>query len=76
MDKATKDPAGLGPSDLEPLRAAGVSDEALEEAIEVAFVFNVIDRLADAFDFPLSTEGELRWIVRLLSKLGYEAAVL
>ena len=77
LDKATPDPSGLEPADLEPLRAAGLSDAAIEEAIEVAFVFNVIDRLADAFGYPISNEGELRWITRFLTTRGaYEHAVL
>jgi hypothetical protein len=31
----------------------GVSDEALEDAIHVATLFNVIDRIADALGFDL-----------------------
>ena len=72
--KLTADPAGLEPADLAPLRAVGICDAAIEEIIEVAFVFNVVDRLADALDFPLSTERELSWIARLLTKAGYEEA--
>ena len=59
LDKGTPDPSGLGPADIESLRAVGLSDAAIEEAIEIAFVFNVIDRLADAFDYPISDEVEL-----------------
>ena len=35
------------------MRAAGVSDEALEDAIHVCALFNVIDRVADALGFDL-----------------------
>ncbi len=49
-------PEELGPADADAVRAAGVTDEALEDAVEVAALFNVIDRCADAFGFrPPST---------------------
>ena len=35
------------------MRAAGVSDEALEDAIHVCALFNVIVRIADALGFDL-----------------------
>jgi len=48
-------PDELGRADAEAVRAAGVSDEALEDALGVCFGFNLIDRLADAFGFtPIS----------------------
>jgi len=38
------------------LRAAGVDDQAITDVIYVCFLFNVIDRVADAlgFDIPPS----------------------
>jgi hypothetical protein len=47
------EPDALGPEDAERVRAAGVSDEALEDAIHVCALFNVIDRIADALGFDL-----------------------
>ena len=41
LRKMTLEPEHLGPADAEALRAAGVTDAAIEEAIEVAFLFNV-----------------------------------
>ena len=72
LSKMTLEPDKLEAADLEPLRAAGLSDAAIEEAIEVGFLFNVIDRIADAFDFHVSNEAELRWTVRILTRLGYK----
>jgi len=43
--------------DVEPLRANGISREAAVDALFVAWGFNLIDRLADAFGFePISTQ--------------------
>ena len=53
LEKLTTAPAEVGPADLEPARSAGVSDQAIEEALYVCFLFSVMDRLADALDFDL-----------------------
>lgn len=44
----TLEPERLGARNVERVRAAGVSDEALGDAAYVAAAFNLIDRLADA----------------------------
>ena len=53
LEKLTLAPGDVGPADVAALRAAGVSDEAIEDAIQVCVLFNVYDRLADAFSFYL-----------------------
>ena len=71
LDTFTLEPTALAPEDFERLRAQGLSDAAIEELIEIGFLFNVIDRLADAFDFHLPNADNLRWTIRVLTKLGY-----
>jgi alkylhydroperoxidase family enzyme len=71
LEKLTTDPGAVGPPDLEPLRAAGVSDKAIEEAIYVCFLFSVMDRLADAFDFELHSAGDFKKGGQVLYTLGY-----
>jgi len=53
LEKLTLIPADVRPADLAPLRAAGVSDEAIEDAIHACVLFNVYDRLADSFSFHI-----------------------
>jgi len=53
LEKLTLAPGDVRPADLAPLRAAGVSDEAIEDAIQVCVLFNIYDRLADSFSFYL-----------------------
>jgi alkylhydroperoxidase family enzyme len=48
LRKLTLEPDELGPDDLAAVRRAGVSDDALRDAVYVAAAFNLIDRLADA----------------------------
>jgi alkylhydroperoxidase family enzyme len=71
LEKLTLAPGSIAAADLAPLRAAGVSDTGIEEAIRVCFLFNLIDRIADALDFELPTEQSLRWVARILHRVGY-----
>ncbi len=71
LEKLTTDPHALGPADLEPLRAAGVSDKAIEEAIYVCFLFSIMDRLADAFDFDLHSPQDFKRGGQALYSMGY-----
>jgi alkylhydroperoxidase family enzyme len=47
LQTMTLRPAELGPADAAAVRRAGVPDEALRDAIYVAWAFNLITRLAD-----------------------------
>ena len=71
LEKLTLAPNSIVEQDLVPMRAAGVSDAAIEEAIRVCFLFNTIDRIADALNFELPTDQSLRWVARILHKVGY-----
>ena len=52
---------------------AGVSNQAIEDAMEVAFLFNIYDRLADAmgWDVPSRAGGYYQMAARRLLKHGY-----
>jgi uncharacterized peroxidase-related enzyme len=76
LAKLTRTPDEVGPADVAPLRAAGLSDQAVREAIYVCFLFSVMDRLADAFDFTILPEKNVKRVARLLYRLGYGAASL
>ena len=73
LRKLTLEPNAVGGDDVRALHAAGVEDAAIEEAAYVATMFNVIDRLADAFDFRPNDAAGLRWVARILLKVGYGA---
>jgi uncharacterized peroxidase-related enzyme len=76
LEKLTLTPDALSPDDIDPLRAVGLDDAAIESAMYVAFVFNVMDRLADAFAFRVNDARGLRWVARILLRAGYSAAVV
>jgi alkylhydroperoxidase family enzyme len=53
VEKLTLRPDELTRADADAVRAAGVSDDALVDAIAVASLFNMIDRMADSLRFEV-----------------------
>ena len=71
LEKVTLIPWEIKPEDITPLRAEGVSEQAIEDALVVCALFNIIDRIADALDVAIpSAEGFARTADRLLEQ-GY-----
>ena len=71
-EKMTLRPEELSAKDALPLRDTGLSDTAIEDAIGVAFAFNVIDRLADSFDFEVPPADFFARGAPLMLKYGYK----
>ncbi|HYO15322.1 MAG TPA: peroxidase [Thermoanaerobaculia bacterium] len=72
LEKLTLRPAEVGPDDIAPLRAAGLTDEEIEDAIHVCANFNLINRVADALGFDLPTRTVYAGSARMLLKSGYK----
>ena len=53
LQKATLAPSEVSAADVDAVRAAGVSEEAIEDALAVCACFNLIDRVADSLGFDL-----------------------
>jgi len=70
----TLHPEKLGPEDVRQAMRAGASKAAIQDAIEVAFLFNIYDRLADAmaWDVPTADSGYYRAAAARLLRRGYE----
>lgn len=71
MEKLTLRPDEIRPADVAPLRAAGLSDDAIEDAIHVCALFNIYDRLADAMGWHLPDGDGYAASGRNLMKRGY-----
>jgi hypothetical protein len=69
----TLDHGSLGPEDVRAVLRAGVSKGAVADALEVAFLFNIYDRLADAMDWdvPAQASGYYRLAAKRLLTRGY-----
>jgi uncharacterized peroxidase-related enzyme len=71
LEKLTLQPESLSAADVLPLRAAGLSDAAMEDAIHVCTLFSVYDRLADSFRFDIPDENGFAQSATMLLKRGY-----
>ena len=61
LEKVTLSPAEVSSSDVQPLLAAGISEQAIEDALIICAGFNIISRIADALDVAIpSPEGFVR----------------
>jgi uncharacterized peroxidase-related enzyme len=71
LEKLTVRPAELTPEDARKVLDAGVTPNALEDAIAVASVFNIITRYANALAFAIPTAEEFDRAGDMLLKRGY-----
>jgi alkylhydroperoxidase family enzyme len=73
LRKMTLEPDRLTPEDARAVLAAGVTKVALTEAIHVAYLFNIYDRLADSMGWhvPDLATGFYRTSAKRLLKHGY-----
>ena len=71
IETMTLRPEQLGPADIDKARAAGLSDEALLDAIAVCTMFNLVDRLADSFGFRIPDQAVFDKGAQFLLKFGY-----
>jgi uncharacterized peroxidase-related enzyme len=71
IEKLTLEPDGVTAADVAPLRQAGLSQEAIEDAIHVCTLFNVYDRLADAFEFDIPDAHGFAMSATSLLRRGY-----
>jgi uncharacterized peroxidase-related enzyme len=71
LEKLTLTPESITAADARQLRAAGLSEAAIEDAIHVCTIFNVYDRLADSFNFHIPDEKGFAKSASMLLKRGY-----
>ncbi len=71
LEKMTLRPEELSTEDARRLREEGLSDAAIEDAIGVAFAFNLIDRLADSFAFEVPPADVFAKGARMMLQRGY-----
>jgi uncharacterized peroxidase-related enzyme len=71
LEKLTLRPGDLGPGDAAEVRAAGVSDEAMVDAIHVAALFNIIVRLADSLGWDVPPYESFQARAAAMLESGY-----
>jgi uncharacterized peroxidase-related enzyme len=58
LEKMVLAPVEIGPEDIEPLLAAGLSAEAIEDALAICTLFSIINRLADSFGVAIPSRED------------------
>lgn len=71
LRKVTLDHERLDAADVLGLVEAGVSRAQIEDALDVAFAFNVITRLADTFEFEVGSQASFDAGAKMLLSRGY-----
>ena len=71
IEKLTLRPEELTREDADAVRAAGVSDEAIVDAIHVAALFNMIVRLADSLGWDVPPVEEFAVRAETMLSSGY-----
>ncbi len=76
LEKLTLSPNTMEPDDVAQLHTAGVSDQAIEHAIYICTVFNIIDRVADTFNFHVPSAETFAARAGLTLERGYRFTAL
>jgi hypothetical protein len=71
LRKVTRDHEQVTPDDVGALLALGVTRAQVEDALDVAFAFNVITRLADTFEFEMRSRAAADVGAKRLLTRGY-----
>jgi alkylhydroperoxidase/carboxymuconolactone decarboxylase family protein YurZ len=71
LEAMTLRPAELTSKNAKAALDAGVSAEALKDAIAVGAIFNIVTRYANALDFAVPTAKEFDRAASMLLKRGY-----
>lgn len=67
----TLDPEAVTAEDIDAVRRAGASAEAIADALHVCALFNVIDRIADALGFAIPEPGYFTAAAPAFLERGY-----
>jgi uncharacterized peroxidase-related enzyme len=71
VEKATRNPQEIGRADIDAVRSAGVPDDAIVDALHVNMVFNIMNRLANAFDFAWDSDEHIRMGAKVIHRVDY-----
>lgn len=71
LRKVTREHRAVETADVRALLALGLTRRHVEDALAVCFAFNVITRLADAFEFEVGSPGSFDAGAKHLLSRGY-----
>ena len=71
IEKLVRTPDAVGKQDVDLVRAAGVSEEAIEDAAFVCALFTTYVRLADTLHFDIPPAEAFEQSAKMLLGVGY-----
>lgn len=71
LRKVTRAHEQVSVDDIKPLLAAGLSKQQIKDALNVAWCFNVVTRLADTFEFEVGPRSAFEVGAKMLLSRGY-----
>jgi uncharacterized peroxidase-related enzyme len=71
LEKLNMAPEKMTREDVVPLKAAGLSERAIVDALNVSFLFNTVNRLANAFGYEWDSDADARQGAKFLNLAGY-----
>ena len=72
LRKVTRDHAAVTTDDMRAVLSAGVTRSQIADALNVAFAFNIITRLADTFCFEVGPRSAFEASAKHLLARGYK----
>jgi alkylhydroperoxidase family enzyme len=72
LEKLTRTPEEIGPTDAARVREAGIGEQAFLDALYVQAMFAFITRCADAFDFEIPPQSAFDASASALVRFGYK----
>lgn len=73
LEQVTMNPDGVASAAVDAVRAAGVPEDAIVDALHVSFIFNVVNRLAHAFGYSWDSDDHVVVGAQALHRFGYRA---
>ena len=71
LEKVTRAPDQVAISDVDAVRSSGIPDEAIVDALHVNLIFNIMNRLANAFDFSWDSDQHVRAGAQVIHRISY-----
>lgn len=72
LAKLSRTATALTPQDVDTVRAAGVPDDAIVDALHVNFVFNLVNRMANTLGWTWDSDDHVRAGAKAIHRFSYE----
>ena len=75
VQKLTLTPSKVTQADIDAVKTAGWNEQAIEDAIAVCSLFNLMNRLVNGFGLEQPNQAELAGMAQMINAKGYQATI-